>query len=95
MGTRKEAEAAKLRKSIAADSRRLVDLEDEIRADDERPKPVLNPHLTALVATIEGYLNELEGPDGVDDDTEHYIFEEAVKALYGPEIFQWINKHLQ
>jgi hypothetical protein len=71
----------------------IADLEAEERKE-QRPKPVDSPNLAKLVVAIESYFTELEGSHEVDDDTEHYIFEEAVTALYGPGIFDWINKHL-
>ena len=28
------------------------------------------------------------------DDTSHFIYEEVMKAIFGDDYFEWMNKHL-
>ena len=58
----------------------------------ERPKLVKSPDLSKLIACGEAHIASLETEGFVDDDSAHYIYEAAMIALYGPDIFKWINK---
>lgn len=50
--------------------------------------------LTSLRKICDRYMHEVV--DGwVDSDTDHYIVEEALKTIYGPEVFDWINENLR
>lgn len=61
------------------------------KAAQERPKPVAQPDLSDLTKLCEDHLVEVEeGKE--DEDTAHYIYEEAMKAVFGPKVFDWINK---
>ncbi len=61
-----------------------------------RPGLISNPDLTDLECATEEYMNALESGEGyVDEDLEHFIFEEAMKAFYGENVFEhYINKKL-
>lgn len=49
--------------------------------------------LAELVITCQEYIDNLFKGEYFDrDDYQHYIYEEALKALYGKDIFNWINK---
>jgi hypothetical protein len=50
--------------------------------------------LSKIVATCESYLDEVEERGAVDSDLTHYLFEEVMRALYGDNVFKWINSRL-
>ena len=57
------------------------------------PQMLDPPNLGGLKRACQRYIDEVAELGGkVDDDYPHYIFEEAVQALFGPEVFKWINK---
>ena len=63
------------------------------REAGERPRPLANPDLKRLIATTESHIESMEtGEYHEDNDDAHYIYEEALKAVYGPKVFEWINK---
>ena len=45
-----------------------------------------------VMAIAEGYMNDVEDGNYIDEDTTHYLFEEVLKALYGDDVFKWINE---
>jgi hypothetical protein len=50
---------------------------------------------TPFGKTTQEYLEALTKEDYCgDNDYDHYIFEEAMKFLYGPDIFDWVNRRL-
>jgi len=79
------AEIAKLEKH-------LEKLKQE-QADQERPKLVDKPNFSRLLAVLDQHLDEVAAGQE-DDDTEHFIYEEVLKAFYGKNVFEWMNKHL-
>jgi hypothetical protein len=77
--------------------------DEELEAEVERrkllarkaPIRIVTPDFSTLITTVDEFITGLE--EDVenyreDDDTEHYIYEAAVEALYGKEIWGWLNK---
>jgi hypothetical protein len=60
-------------------------------AKSYRPIPLAQPDFSKLIACTEARIREIAENEGEDTDTSHYIYEEAMKAIYGPEVFNWIN----
>ena len=61
----------------------------------ERPKVQGSIDLYPLISLCEEYFKDLESGDyNEDGDDGHYIFEEAVKMLYGKDVFDYINSKL-
>ena len=50
---------------------------------------------TNLIKVVDAYIDEVENQGYADDDFEHYIYEEALKAFYGKDVFKWINWRLR
>ena len=71
------------------------DLKKELeRREKERnnvPSPKLNPDFSDVVDAAKSYIVEVQA-GVVDDDTEHYIFEAVMEAVYGEKVWDWINK---
>lgn len=76
---------------------------DQLKEEIERrenlgklPQQINQPNLNSLRATVAEYIEDIHtGKYHPDSDDHHYIFEEAVKALYGQDIFEWINKNIR
>lgn len=66
---------------------------EKAKAQAERPKVKDNPDLTDLIQVCQEYVEGCINKD-LDEDQEHWIFEEAMKAVFGPKIFEFTNKHL-
>jgi len=70
------------------------------REDLERlaaiPKPIENPNFSELVTQCNTYITELSESIFPIESGDHiqYIFEEAMKAVYGKNVFEWINEKL-
>lgn len=63
----------------------------------KRPKPLQHPNFGSLVRLCEEYLDYCEDPDKHRmKDASHYIYEEVMKCIYGPNdksgIWDFINK---
>lgn len=56
-----------------------------------KPKPIANPDYKRLVQCLEAGMEEI-AERGYSKDFDHYVFEEAMKAVYGPKVFDWYNK---
>lgn len=55
-----------------------------------RPTPIDNPNVESIKALCEEYLDEVERGDE-DTDTKHYLFEAAMEAFYGKDVWKFIN----
>lgn len=60
--------------------------------DLAKPQAVAKPDLTDLRQTCQAYIDAVAMRDYVDEDLPHYIFEAAMIALYGKDVFSWINR---
>lgn len=48
--------------------------------------------LSSLKRTCVDHVNAINEQGEDNDDVEHYIYEEAMTTIFGPDIFTWINK---
>lgn len=56
------------------------------------PTKLSSPNLHKLEKLIEEGLTNLETNDGYPGkDFDHYVFEAAMEAFYGPDIWSWWN----
>ncbi len=71
-------------------------LEEELKRrnkiEQELSKPIIvdNPQFGSLKKLCSDYIEQASLGD-VDDDMSEYIFEEAMKCLFGRDVFEWIN----
>jgi hypothetical protein len=71
------------------------------RRNRERLKPKklynavehIKDHYYKLINICEEYINNIAEGNHVGSDDEHFVFEEAIKAVYGKDIFIWINNN--
>ena len=61
----------------------------------ERPQQLENQDFSKVAKLCREYIEELDREDYVDDDLETYIFEAAIEAVFGKDVWIWINKRLK
>ena len=77
-----------------------ADLEAEVarRAEEKKKKSMPQPQLVIDWSPLQRYIEE--GVKHVNDegyemkDFEHYLFETAMEAVYGPDFWKWWNSKL-
>ena len=70
-----------------------IELGCDISFSTKKPKPRLleNPDLKNLRDICQEYIDKLDEDGHSHDDIDHYIFEEAMKTMFGTDVFDWIN----
>jgi hypothetical protein len=65
------------------------ELKDELvsRVQDREPKLLKTPDFSKLIKACE----EVISAGHNDNDFKHSIYEEAMTALYGEDVFDWLN----
>ena len=61
----------------------------------ERPKINPNPDLTALKSLTEETINNIIETGFPGKDHRHFIYEKVMEALYGSQVWDWLNKYSQ
>lgn len=56
-----------------------------------KPVPVKNPDFVPVIGLCNTYVNMLHDRGHVDDDMAHYIYEAAVEAVFGKDVWPWIR----
>lgn len=58
----------------------------------KKPKPIKSIEIdwSDVIEICEQYINEIFHKE-LDEDTENFIFEAALKAVYGNDIFNYVN----
>ncbi len=79
----------------------IDELEAEIARREEPiptplPTPLPTPEWESLRNLCIGHVEEVaEDPYAYDDDDiDHYIYEAAMEAVYGSDIWKWMNKQV-
>jgi len=60
----------------------------------EEPKELKQPNFSALIAEVQAYIEYMGSEDYHEDgasDYEHSVFEAAIEAVYGPDVWKWVN----
>lgn len=70
-------------------------LRDELkrRRDEKKPKQLPTPDFTELGILCNEYIESIHSKGWADDDSKEFIFEAALRAFYGMDIFKWTNEH--
>lgn len=74
--------------------------DEELKAELEKrtnptpafPLPLAEPKFERLRALCVDYLTDLNKNGRVDDDYKYYIYEVALEAVYGKEVWKFINR---
>ena len=61
---------------------------------DKAPSALENPDYSELQDLCSKYMYDIEKAEYVDDDYPHYIYEAAMHALYGKDVFRYINPRI-
>lgn len=56
-----------------------------------RPATVDNPNMQPVIDMIVAYIDRLANGERSNEDIAYYVFETAVMAVYGKDVFTWIN----
>jgi hypothetical protein len=79
----------------------IEDMEREIErrkelTDIDIPTPMETIDTKSIVRICHQYINEIVTGtcDHEDCDCTHYIFEATMKAVYGDNIFRWVNENI-
>jgi hypothetical protein len=72
-----------------------LEKEIERRRNESIPVPVSNPDWSDLIRYCNGHINLLAQKGYAWDDSEHRIYGAALKAVFGPNVFDWINQILR
>ena len=65
------------------------------KEEREKPKPVENPDWRVVYSLCTGYIEALAASGWPQKDSEEYVFEEAMMAVYGRDVFSWIREKLR
>jgi hypothetical protein len=55
------------------------------------PIPIAQPDFTELAKIVTGGVRQSIKDKYEDDDFQHYVYEAAMEAIYGPDYFKWRN----
>lgn len=78
---------------IKADIARLQnELEQLDKSKSDAPKPLENIDYERIKANVVAHVQDLATNNYVSEDDHHYIFEVALEAVYGKDIWKWYNK---
>jgi transcription initiation factor IIE alpha subunit len=61
----------------------------------ETPKPLPNPDFSKVISQCQEYIKDLEEDGTEDDDSCHYIFESAMTAVFGSDVWKWVRSKQQ
>ena len=68
---------------------------EQEEAEGDKPKMLEKKiDLVRLKGVCQAHIDALANGEYESDDTEHYIYEEAMNALFGKGVWKWINKHM-
>ncbi len=56
-----------------------------------KPLVVSCPNFTELISLCASHIDDIDSGNE-DEDTRQFIYEEAMMAVYGKDIFKWINE---
>lgn len=59
------------------------------------PQPVTTPDWTHVRAMVIDHIFSVFDRGYGDSDTKHYIYEAAIEAVYGKNVWPWINARLR
>lgn len=58
---------------------------------EAKPKPLPNPDFKALQDTCVAAINKIESEGDPEGDCKHWIYESAMTAVFGKDVWTWIR----
>ena len=65
---------------------------EEKKREEEKPIAIETPDFSSVIVMCQGYVDRLHIDGYVSEDLESYIFEAVMDAMFGKNIFEWINR---
>jgi len=59
--------------------------------NEPTPLAIDQQDFTALRKLTASWIEEVKTGE-VDENLEHYIYEAAMEAIYGPDVWKWVNE---
>lgn len=59
-----------------------------------KPQMINYPNFDELKKLCEEYINVVDEDGYEDDDLTSFIFEKAIEAFYGKDIWEWVDEKL-
>ena len=89
-------------RTVESDSQREIIMlshfsDEQLQAELERrkatmkPSQVTVPNFESLRELCQGYIDDLDKTGFIDEDHSNYIFEAAMTAFFGQDVWKWIN----
>lgn len=72
-----------------------IDQRLKAKINEGKPKQLPDKNFDNLIAMCQDYIDQVADKGWVDDDLKHYIFEAAMGAVFGDEIWAFINSRLR
>lgn len=63
--------------------------------DELKPQPLQSPDYTALKELCALYIDAVAKRGWPTDDDKRHIFEAAMEAIYGPDVFEWVRNQFE
>ncbi len=60
---------------------------------DSAPQILKEPDIERLKNSAKNYIDTIANGEYIDDDLEHYMFEDIIFAFYGKDAWNWINNY--
>ncbi len=65
----------------------------QAREVNDKPKPVEDPNWDLVARMCRDEIDQIES-NTHDEDMRQYIYEAALTAVFGVDVFKWINKRI-
>ena len=61
----------------------------------ERPQPLMATSMSwiPVILICKEHMDQL-AEDGSSNDMDHYIYEKVMEAVYGPDVWDWVNQEM-
>jgi hypothetical protein len=73
----------------------LVDQRNQETIKATNPQPLPSPDFGPLVELCQGYIDDLEKWGYVDERYKQWMFETAMQAVFGNDVWEWTNPILR
>lgn len=70
----------------------LDEIENRARNEKSAPEPLANPDFSIVLESAKELVRQAVEEGRVDEDMEHYIYEDFMTAVYGKDYWKWHNQ---
>ncbi|GAF82905.1 unnamed protein product [marine sediment metagenome] len=72
-----------------------LDQRQRLEEEQAKPKAIASPDFRHLKKTCQHYVDALAGEEFTNGDWKQYIYEAAIVAIFGKDVWDWINSKLR